>query len=111
MTAPRESEQTPRRKPPSTDRSATFEPAEPGRLADQPGGLIDDDGTDIREYTGEPIETDDGWVLPQQQNVGTHNVAKTDGDDEPVAIRRGTTSGESPRNEDLGPEPRAEDAS
>ena len=45
-----------------------FEPAEPGSLKDQ-RDLIDEDGDDIRMYTGEPVETDDGWILPQQQNV------------------------------------------
>lgn len=30
---------------------------------------------DVREYTGEPVETDEGWVLPQQQNVGPGNEA------------------------------------
>ena len=44
-----------------------FEDAEPGNLADQ-RDLIDEDGDDIRMYTGEPVETDDGWILPQQQN-------------------------------------------
>jgi hypothetical protein len=28
--------------------------------------LIDEDGDDIRQYTGEPVETEDGWILPQQ---------------------------------------------
>lgn len=45
-----------------------FEEAEPGSLKDQ-RDLIDEDGDDIRMYTGEPVETDDGWILPQQQNV------------------------------------------
>jgi hypothetical protein len=44
-----------------------FEDAEPGSLRDQ-RDLIDEDGDDIRMYTGEPVETDDGWILPQQQN-------------------------------------------
>ncbi len=30
-------------------------------------------GDDRRQYTGEPVETDEGWVLPQQQNVGIGN--------------------------------------
>jgi hypothetical protein len=45
-----------------------------GNLADQ-RDLIDEDGDDIREYTGEPVETEEGWVLPQQQNVGPGNMA------------------------------------
>jgi hypothetical protein len=44
-------------------------PAEPGSLADQ-RDLVDDDGDDIREYTGEPVETDEGWVVPETQNRG-----------------------------------------
>lgn len=51
-----------------------FERAEPGNLKDQ-GSLLDDEGEDIRQYTGEPVETLDGWVLPQQQNVGPGNEA------------------------------------
>lgn len=45
-----------------------FEPAEPGSLKDQ-RDLVDEDGDDIRMYTGEPVETDDGWILRQQMNV------------------------------------------
>jgi hypothetical protein len=45
-----------------------------GSLADQ-RDLIDEDGDDIREYTGEPVETEEGWVMPQQQNVGPGNMA------------------------------------
>lgn len=39
------------------------------------GPLLDEDGDDIREYTGEPVETDEGTVIPQQQNVGPGNEA------------------------------------
>jgi len=51
-----------------------FEEAEPGTLAEQ-RDLLDDEGEDIRQYTGEPVETEEGWVLPQQQNVGPGNEA------------------------------------
>jgi hypothetical protein len=51
-----------------------FEPAEPGSLRDQ-GPLVDAEGEDVRQYTGEPVETEEGWVLPQQQNVGPGNEA------------------------------------
>jgi hypothetical protein len=51
-----------------------FEPGRPGNLQDQ-GPLLDEDGDDIREYTGEPVETEEGWVVPQQQNVGPGNMA------------------------------------
>jgi hypothetical protein len=36
--------------------------------------LLDEDGDDIRQYTGEPVETEDGWVLPQQMVTGSQNV-------------------------------------
>jgi hypothetical protein len=36
--------------------------------------LIDEDGDDIRQYTGEPVETEEGWVLPQQMATGSQNV-------------------------------------
>jgi hypothetical protein len=57
------------------DEVERFEPAGPGTLAEQ-RDLLDDDGDDIRMYTGEPVETDEGWVLPQQQNfAGRDNIA------------------------------------
>ncbi len=52
-----------------------FAPAGPGGNLRDRGPLRDDDGEDIRMYTGEPVETEDGWVLPQQQNVGPGNDA------------------------------------
>ncbi len=37
--------------------------------------LQDETGDDIREYTGEPVETEEGLVVvPQQQNAGPGNV-------------------------------------
>jgi hypothetical protein len=55
---------------------AHFDPAPPGEggLKDRVD-LIDEDGDDIRQYTGEPVETEEGWVLPRQQNVGKENMA------------------------------------
>ncbi len=50
------------------DRGA-LRPADPGRLVDQPD-LVDEESDDVREYTGEPVETDEGWVVPQTQNRG-----------------------------------------
>lgn len=50
------------------------EPRGGGTLREQ-GSLVDAEGDDVREYTGEPVETDEGWVLPQQQNVGPGNEA------------------------------------
>ena len=32
--------------------------------------LTDAQGDDIRQYTGEPVETEDGVVIPQQMAVG-----------------------------------------
>lgn len=51
-----------------------FDTGEAGSLADQ-RDLTDETGDDIREYTGEPVETEDGWVIPVQQNVGPDNMA------------------------------------
>lgn len=45
-----------------------------GRPLREQTPLVDEDGDDIRQYTGEPVETDDGWVLPQQSATGTENV-------------------------------------
>jgi hypothetical protein len=45
----------------------------------EPAGPSDDE----REYTGEPVETDEGWVVPQQQNVGAGRTATTANDDTP----------------------------
>jgi hypothetical protein len=36
--------------------------------------LVDEDGTDIRQYTGEPVETEYGTVTPQQMAVGTEQT-------------------------------------
>lgn len=52
-----------------------FESSDPGSLREQ-GPLLDEDGDDIRMYTGEPVETDEGWVVPVQQNfAGKDNIA------------------------------------
>jgi hypothetical protein len=51
-----------------------FDDGGPGTLAER-GSLLDEDGEDIRQYTGEPVETEEGWVIPQQQNVGPGNEA------------------------------------
>jgi hypothetical protein len=65
-----------RDRPLGEDRRYFEEPADDrsGNLADQQE-LIDAEGDDIREYTGEPVETEEGWVLPQQQNAGPGNIA------------------------------------
>jgi hypothetical protein len=51
-----------------------FDEGGPGTLAER-GPLTDADGEDIRQYTGEPVETEEGWVVPVQQNVGPGNEA------------------------------------
>jgi hypothetical protein len=51
-----------------------FDDGGPGTLAEQ-GPLVDEQGEDIRQYTGEPVETEEGWVVPRQQNVGPGNEA------------------------------------
>jgi uncharacterized Zn finger protein (UPF0148 family) len=52
-----------------------FEEGGPGTLAER-GPLLDEQGEDIRQYTGEPVETEEGWVIPQQQNfAGKDNIA------------------------------------
>ena len=71
---PRPPGSTPDR-PLGADRRYFEEPAAPGgTLADQ-GELLDEEGDDIREYTGEPVETEEGWVVPQQQTAGPGNIA------------------------------------
>jgi hypothetical protein len=70
----RRTEQSTGRSPELGDDRQFFEPGRPGNLADQ-ADLTDAEGDDIREYTGEPVETEDGWVIPQQQNVGPGNEA------------------------------------
>src|SRR4051812_37912177 len=45
-----------------------------GRPLREQGPLVDEDGDDIRQYTGEPVETEDGWVLPQQMVTGSQNT-------------------------------------
>jgi hypothetical protein len=55
--------------------SEKFDPGGPGNLRDNMD-LTDDEGEDIRHYTGEPVETDEGWVIPGQQNfAGKDNLA------------------------------------
>jgi hypothetical protein len=39
------------------------------------GSILDDEGEDIRQYTGEPVETEEGTVIPRQQNAGPGTIA------------------------------------
>lgn len=50
-----------------------FPEAEPTSLREQTD-LTDETGDDIREYTGEPVDTGDGVVVPQQMAVGESGV-------------------------------------
>lgn len=50
--------------------AAAFPTAEDRPLREQ-GSLVDEDGDDIRQYTGEPVETDFGVIVPQQMAVGS----------------------------------------
>jgi|SRR5689334_2594416 hypothetical protein len=53
--------------------ASAFPTADDRPLREQ-GSLIDADGTDIRQYTGEPVETEFGVVVPQQMAVGSERV-------------------------------------
>ena len=59
---------------PNEDDVAREFPHGDGRPLREQMPLIDEDGEDIRQYTGEPVETEDGWVLPQQMVTGSQNV-------------------------------------
>jgi hypothetical protein len=45
-----------------------------GRPLKEQRDLVDENGTDIRQYTGEPVPTEDGFVIPAQQVVGSERV-------------------------------------
>ena len=45
-----------------------------GRPLKEQVDVEDDDGTDIRQYTGEPVPTEHGYVIPQQNAVGAERV-------------------------------------
>jgi hypothetical protein len=53
--------------------------------------LVDEHGTDIRQYTGEPVDTEEGPVVPQQMAVGSQRVVG--GGEFPHAPPRGTGEG------------------
>ena len=77
-----------------------FEAGGPGTLAEQ-GELTDEQGEDIRQYTGEPVETEEGWVVPQQQNfAGKDNIAGGgEWPDPDTPSAQPTREGEDPANE------------
>jgi len=64
------------------------------------GELLDEDGDDIREYTGEPVETDDGWVVPQAQNTGAGTGTQ---DEDNVPHKQYPSEAEAERNRELDP--------
>ena len=45
-----------------------------GRPTDEQVDVTDEQGTDIRQYTGEPVPTEHGYVIPQQSAVGAQRV-------------------------------------
>lgn len=65
----------------------------------------DETGDDIRQYTGEPVETEHGTVIPQQMAVGADEVVgggefpdePPRGDEPADGKHRGTTDEHAPR--------------
>ena len=70
-TTPSEADKAP---VPNEDEVTSEFPHGDGRPLKEQTALVDEDGDDIRQYTGEPVETEDGWVLPQQTATGSQNV-------------------------------------
>lgn len=59
----------PRRRSEQEEAEEQFGVTDDGRpLAEQ--GLIDEDGIDRRAYSGEPVPTEHGYVIPEQSAVG-----------------------------------------
>lgn len=65
---------------------ATFEHTEAESL-DEATDLTDDEGDDVRRYTGEPVPTEHGNVIPRQMAVGSD--ATVGGGEWPDAPPRG----------------------
>ena len=58
--------------------------------AEEPAGPAGDE----RAVTGEPVETDAGWVTPRQQNVGEGRTATTaNAETDPATETRATGGG------------------
>lgn len=66
-------------------------------LAEQ-SDLVDEDGDDIRQYTGEPVPTEHGAVAPQQMATGADR--DVGGGEWPEAPPRGTDDGDERRERD-----------
>jgi hypothetical protein len=77
-----------------------FERGDDRPLRDQ-RELVDDTGTDIRQYTGEPVDTEAGPVIPQQTAVGSQRVVGggefPNSADHEIAGREGSDSDEQDR--------------
>jgi hypothetical protein len=104
------------RRPPTDDRTPEAQrPPVPGDVPNEeeverefPAGrdvplreqrdLVDETGDDIRQYTGEPVETEHGTVIPTQMAVGAQRVVG--GGEFPSAPPRGTTDAAGRRPED-----------
>jgi hypothetical protein len=73
--------------------------------------LVDDTGTDIRQYTGEPVDTEAGPVIPQQTAVGSQRVVGggefPNSADHEIAGREGPDSDDEPDTRAQWPRRRA----
>jgi hypothetical protein len=76
-----------------------------GRPFPTEGTQVEPDGptAEEREYTGEPVETDEGWTLPQQQNVGAGRTASTADADTPTVAERRARELISQRSDEVAP--------
>lgn len=54
-----------------------------GRSLAERGELVDEQGDDIRQYTGEPVATEHGYVIPQQSPSGDNAVGGGEWPNEP----------------------------
>jgi hypothetical protein len=63
--------------------------------------LVDETGADIREYTGEPVDTGSGVVIPQQMAVGEDRVVGAgEFHDDPGDVERSRPEDEEAADED-----------
>lgn len=84
----------------------TFRHTDADTLADATD-LTDRDGEDVRRYTGEPVPTEHGQVIPQQSVAGREQVvgggewpdAPPRGDEEPGAETTSDTSPDAPTDD------------
>ncbi|WP_420451700.1 hypothetical protein [Ilumatobacter sp.] len=45
-----------------------------GRSVAERSDVNDEDGDNVREYSGEPVPTEDGYVIPRQSAVGSQRA-------------------------------------